>query len=339
MNEPGEKETVARISIIVPVYNVEAYLRKCVDSILCQTLGDIEILLIDDGSTDSCGGICDEYANQDDRIHVIHKANGGLSDARNAGIDVARGKFIGFVDGDDYVEPEMFESLYRACIEDGTRIAACDYLSELTGSGKAISHSTGQHQIMTSEDFFKEVLQYGSAVGMGVWDKLFEKSLFEQTRFQVGKLHEDTDILYRLAFQVNEISYLSIPYYIHCLRTGSITDRCYGTRDCDRYAANYGMFQYISTNHPGLIDVASENRCLSNLSIVRNMVRSEIYDKQMYQKIKTENRKLLSAVLKRNCLTFRMKSELRLSCVGYHSYTLFYRLYKLLKPKSNREDA
>ncbi len=106
-----------KVSIIVPVYNIETYLRHCIDSLIVQTLKEIEIILVDDGSTDSGGTICDEYADRDERIKVVHKTNGGLSDARNTGINLARGDFIGFVDGDDSVLPEMFEVLYRACIE------------------------------------------------------------------------------------------------------------------------------------------------------------------------------------------------------------------------------
>ncbi len=325
---------MVKVSIIVPVYNVEAYLHKCVDSILHQTLEDIEILLVDDGSTDSCRNICDEYAALDSRVNVIHKVNGGLSDARNAGLDVAGGQYIGFVDGDDCVEPEMFDALYQACEENKAGIAACDYLSHLTESGKIISRSTGKCRVMTSEDFFREVLQCGSAVGMGVWDKLYDKRLFENTRFSVDKLHEDTDIMYRLVFQTDRIAYLSIPYYVHYLRPGSITGRSYGSRDFDRYEANYGMFRYIADNHPVLIDVAAENHCISNLNIVRNMVRSEIYDREMYQRIRKDTRSILTAAFKSDGISSRMRWELRLVCLGYKPYKLFYRLNKRLKKKN-----
>lgn len=101
------------ISIIVPIYNVELYLEKCIESIINQTYKNLEIILVDDGSTDSCGKICDEYAKKDNRIKVIHKINGGLSDARNKGMEIAKGKYIGFVDGDDYVASDMYETLYK----------------------------------------------------------------------------------------------------------------------------------------------------------------------------------------------------------------------------------
>ena len=114
------------ISVIVPVYKVEKYLKRCVDSILAQTYTCLEVILVDDGSPDGCPAICDEYAREDRRVRVIHKENGGLSDARNAGIDAAKGKFLGFVDSDDYVHPRFYELLLQALKEEGADIAGCD---------------------------------------------------------------------------------------------------------------------------------------------------------------------------------------------------------------------
>ena len=115
------------LSIIVPVYNVENYLQKCIDSILAQTLTDFELILVDDGSPDGCPALCDAAAAKDARVRVIHQKNGGLSAARNAGLDVARGAWIGFVDSDDYIAPEMYEKLYRAVQSTGADLALCDY--------------------------------------------------------------------------------------------------------------------------------------------------------------------------------------------------------------------
>ena len=114
-----------KVSIIVPVYKVGPYLAKCIDSILSQTLTDFELILVDDGSPDSCGEICDGYAKKDERIKVIHKQNGGLSSARNAGLDIAKGEYIGFVDSDDYIEHDMYEFLYKNSVQYDTDIACC----------------------------------------------------------------------------------------------------------------------------------------------------------------------------------------------------------------------
>jgi glycosyltransferase involved in cell wall biosynthesis len=116
---------MCEISIIVPVYDVEKYLKKCVDSILNQTFKDFELILVDDGSPDNSGAICDQYAEKDSRVRVIHKENGGLSDARNAGIEVARGKYLGFVDSDDFVNEDMYKQLYTSIIENNADLSIC----------------------------------------------------------------------------------------------------------------------------------------------------------------------------------------------------------------------
>ena len=113
------------ISVIIPVYKVELYLRECIDSVLAQTYQNLEVILVDDGSPDQCGSICEQYAEKDNRVCVIHKENGGLSDARNAGIDVAKGEYIGFVDSDDWVAPDMYECLYKASVEYNAEFVVC----------------------------------------------------------------------------------------------------------------------------------------------------------------------------------------------------------------------
>lgn len=120
-------ETKPQISVIVPVYKVEPYLQKCIDSILAQTFRDIEVILVDDGSPDNCPAICDAAAEKDERVRVIHQKNGGLSAARNAGLDIARGEWIGFVDSDDYIAPEMYQTLYNTAIKNDAQLALCSY--------------------------------------------------------------------------------------------------------------------------------------------------------------------------------------------------------------------
>ena len=128
------------VSVIVAVYNIEEYLPRCIDSILAQTYRNLEIILVDDGSTDSSGGICDDYAQKDRRIKVIHKKNGGLSDARNAGLDKVSGDYIGFVDGDDWIDEDMYRAMYEACEKEKAQIAACRY-KQITRSGRGVNNA------------------------------------------------------------------------------------------------------------------------------------------------------------------------------------------------------
>ncbi len=322
---------MVKVSIIVPVYNVASYLSKCVDSILSQSLQEIEVILVDDGSTDACGWICDQYAIQDDRVKVIHKANGGLSDARNAGIAQAAGEYIGFVDSDDYIERGMFEALYNACLEENTKMAACDYAYEGGNTGQRISWSTGESARLSAEDFFRKVLQSPSATGMGVWDKLYQRDLFQHAMFRKGILHEDTDILYRLVFQTDFIAYISQPYYLHCERKGSITKASYGARDYDRFKANGRMYRYIAKNHPRLRLAAADNHCRSMVKIVDNMVTSRVYDRKMYAAIQREVRHLRPILEQGEEVPTLLRIQLRLICIGYFPYGMIQGIYRFMK--------
>ena len=164
-------ETSPLISIIVPVYDVEPYLRKCIDSILIQSYRDLEIILVDDGSPDNCGAICDEYAEKDKRIKVIHKKNGGLSDARNAGLDIATGEYIGFVDSDDWVMPDMYEYLYKAVKEYDADMSVCGYYDYW---GKTISGRYCQDiQVYKGQEGIKALLDL--KFGNYVWNKLYKR--------------------------------------------------------------------------------------------------------------------------------------------------------------------
>lgn len=193
---------MALVSIIVPVYKVEPYIKECLDSILEQTYKDFELILVDDGSPDQCPAICDAYALADDRIRVIHKENGGLSDARNAGIDAAQGDFLTFIDSDDMVAPEFLESLYALLVQYRADIAVCGILH--FNDGTMVPGSTpGEIRIMSG----REIVSKNTGGGYGAFrvetcGKLYRAQLFRELRFPVGRLHEDegtTPILFYLA--------------------------------------------------------------------------------------------------------------------------------------------
>ena len=164
-----------RISVVVPIYKVEKYIHKCIQSILAQTYKNLEIILVDDGSPDRCGAICDSYAKEDPRIKVIHKQNGGLSDARNAGIDAAEGGFIGFVDSDDYIAPQMYEQLIKQLVKYNADIAVC----------KSISVKENQEAVFTDSDTVRvyednaaRAMIYDNDFTVNAWNKLYRSKLF-----------------------------------------------------------------------------------------------------------------------------------------------------------------
>lgn len=182
------------ISVIVPVFGVEAYLPKCLDSIIHQSYSNLEIVLVDDGSTDSCPQICDDYAKRDSRVRVIHKEHGGLSSARNAGLDVANGDFIAFADSDDWLELDMYEQMMTAAVENRADLVTCDVNKWMFGRNRyhTISGNTGKWTIIEDNDeLFCHIIILNPILSFVVWNKLFRRSIIGDTRFKVGQCYED----------------------------------------------------------------------------------------------------------------------------------------------------
>ena len=214
------------ISVIVPIYKVEAYLMRCVKSIQEQTYKNLEIILVDDGSPDNCGSMCDSLAQEDDRICVIHKENGGLSDARNKGLDVAKGEYIAFVDSDDYIAPSFLETLYKHLTNTDSDVALCSY-KEVTG--EPFSKEQGERGDIFVYDREKLLLNLFDAnhedatFFIVAWNKLYKKTLWEQVRFPKGKIHEDEATTYRVFDLCNKGVYVKIPLYGYYTSDSSIT--------------------------------------------------------------------------------------------------------------------
>lgn len=212
------------ISVIVPVYNVAEYLPECVDSIINQTYKNLEIILVDDGSTDACPDICDEYAKRDSRIRVIHKENGGLSDARNAGLDICTGEWIGFVDSDDYISPFMYEKMYAIAIKNSADVVACyatrDARVKLDSNGSFNTLVFDQREKMIEYIFLGK---YGGSF-VSVCVKLYKKHLFDSIRFPVGRTTEDGFIVVDLINITSKMVVLTNILYYYRVRIGSITN-------------------------------------------------------------------------------------------------------------------
>ena len=190
------------ISVIIPVYKVEKYIVKCVESILAQTYRNLEIILVDDGSPDNCPGICDEFAALDTRVRVIHKDNSGVSDARNIGLNVAKGEYIGFIDSDDWIAPNMYETLLASIIKYDADIAVCDYqicnyMNNYSREGGAMPNEL-KDRCLNKEQLIFEVLQPYGGFFTVIWNKLYHRSVFEEIRFPSGKHVEDEFILHKI---------------------------------------------------------------------------------------------------------------------------------------------
>ena len=182
------------ISVIVPVYNTALYLGRCIDSILAGTYEDLEIILVDDGSTDSSGEICDSYADRAPRVRVLHTENAGLSAARNRGLDIASGEFISFVDSDDYIHPEMLQKLHEAIRETGAPMSICSYQYEDEGAGKHFDNAgvPKNDKVFRTRDILREELfKPYHTYWISAWAKLFRAELWSDIRFPVGRIFED----------------------------------------------------------------------------------------------------------------------------------------------------
>ena len=183
------------ISIIVPIYNVEPFLKECIESIIKQTYQNLEIILVNDGSPDNCGTLCDEYAKNDNRIKVIHKKNGGLSSARNAGLDIATGEYIAFVDSDDCVSSDFIQRLYELCKENSAEIAECDFLKFIDRIEK--NSKNPEVELFSSIEMQKRIYSKDYVRTIVVWNKLYHKKIYKNLRFPEGKINEDEFITYK----------------------------------------------------------------------------------------------------------------------------------------------
>lgn len=219
---------MAKISVIVPVYNVEKYIRKCLDSILNQTFTDFEIILVDDGSPDNCGSICDEYAKKDNRIFVVHQKNGGLSAARNSGIDWAfqnsDSEFITFIDSDDTIAENYLEKLMNA-MDNNADIVSCklNFFIEETQKSETDGCFDTPAERFTGKEAVIHLYKMDSKVRTEACAKLYRKNLFSDIRFPEGKIHEDQAVVPILIYSSRTVVSINDPLYIYYIRNGSIT--------------------------------------------------------------------------------------------------------------------
>ncbi len=214
-----------KISVIVPVYNVENYIDKCVESIVNQTYTNLEIILVDDGATDSSGKKCDEWAKKDARIAVIHKENGGLSDARNAGLNVATGEYIGFVDSDDWIDKEMYQSLYNVLKENGAKISVCQFIE--TTNEDEIVEKNEECRVFKGRELLQHMFEgkKDPYVTYSVWKFLYKSEVIGELKFPKGRLYEDVLFTTRAMWSEEKIPVCLRQMYYYRVRPESITKK------------------------------------------------------------------------------------------------------------------
>ena len=244
------------ISVIVPVYKTQQYLDRCIGTIRNQTYKNLEIILVDDGSPDQSGEICERFALEDRRIRVVHKENGGLSSARNAGIDVMTGEYAAFVDSDDDIALDMIETLYGLCVTHDAQIA-CGGVEKVNDQGHVgyFNDDVTDFLLLTREEAMGELLENRRILN-SLWDKLYHKSIFDGIRMTKGILYEDCDVMYRCIQKAERVVYTGKPLYHYYLSQGSILRASFNVKRFDLITVLRKRMAFYQQEYPQFLDLA-----------------------------------------------------------------------------------
>lgn len=315
------------ISIIVPVYNVAPYIKRCAESLRSQTFFDIEIIFIDDGSTDGSAEICDAYALEDSRIKVIHQANAGVSSARNVGIQVAKGEFIGFVDADDFIDKKMYEELYKVMQACGADISCCD-LAFFDGEKITESGKTGEVAVLNGEQTFAKMLDTSAYLRMGVWNKLYRREIIGDIQFEVGRhMSEDLLFLIETVLEVEKVAYIQKPlYFYYRQREGAATRKKYGNYEKQRIESTQKLVDVVRNRHGSILEEAILYKCINgDLTAFNKMIAADVVDRDTIIYVKNDLKKEIRSVLSSR-ISLAKKAQILLATYSFSLYRIFYQI-------------
>ena len=320
------------VSIIIPVYNVETYLVRCIESVRNQTYSNIEVLLIDDGSTDSSLTICEEYAKKDDRIMVYHKENGGLSSARNYGIDKANGKWLFFLDSDDWISLNAISDLLTSAIEFNCQISIGCFLFCYSPKDFIEQATSKNIEVYTSQEALYEMTS-GLKFEFHACNKLFEKNLFDGIRFPINKLYEDMFTIYKVVDNAQDVVYNSKAKYAYFQRSESIANSSFNIKQMDWYYALKEYQSFCKKNYPELKEVLNNYSIFTCISLINKLMNSDL--KKYYQEysllrneIKNDYIQYLFSNIPGLSVNLKYKVGITLFLI---SRSLYYRLFNFLK--------
>lgn len=247
------------ISVIIPVYRSEKYLKRCVNSVRNQTYQNLEIILIDDGSPDHCGKMCDIFSQQDARIRVIHQENAGQASARNRGLDIARGEYIGFVDSDDYIDTGMYKSLYTLLVKNAVQIACCGiYVVDELGKTKSTFSNPAEGVILYDRDQALGEHLHNTRITSSLCDKLYAAEIFNGIRMVEGMIYEDLEVLPRCLSKAQQVVYTSEPLYYNVMTANSTMRGRFSLRQFDMLDAGKRRVDFYQYVCPIYVDQAKE---------------------------------------------------------------------------------
>ncbi len=272
------------VSVIVPVHNVAPFLCRCVDSLINQNHKNIEILLIDDGSTDKSGEICDDYVAKDSRVRVLHQEYSGVSDARNKGLAMSKGEYVIFLDSDDEADPNYVGKLYKTLIENDLDIAQCCLVRYRNGKPYNVEPVKEGVRIFTGLDMQPKTFEKDRYYNMVVCGKLYKKSLYNGLSFPVGRIHEDTALIYRLYYNAKRIGVIDDYLYYYHFNSQSITERKANIQRLDGYYVLREKYDFYVQE--GLIDLANitANEYFSCICVCLAQTKNDVVDPKNYFK-------------------------------------------------------
>jgi len=315
------------LSVIIPVYNVESYLTRCVDSILRQTYGNLEVILVNDGSRDGSGAICDEFAARDHRVRVIHKENGGLSSARNAGLEAAHGEYITFVDSDDWIVEDAYEHLLSLLEEYDVKLVCGGNVDVFSKTGtQKLGVCPKKKEIISAEEMVGRMFMIDGC-DSSVCDKVFHRSLLEDFHFPLGKISEDTAVTYKIVLKAGQVAMTDKPFYFYYHRPDSITTTAVSGKNFDFSEHTAVIYPYIRDNHPAIQNQARYLRVWSLVHVMLLLDSGDADTRKEYLKEYKKTRRQLRHhtffILK--CPYFSKKEKVT-------DLLLILGLYRFLKP-------
>lgn len=306
------------ISIIVPVYNVEKYLDKCINSILEQTYKDFELILIDDGSTDTSGKICDDYSEKDNRIKAIHKENSGLSSARNMGIDMAKGDYIGFIDSDDYISEDMYESLYNDIKKYNADISICSYKEIYDYQQPKNIMYEKNIEVYEGVNILEQLYRSDRVKFIVAWNKLYKKDIFNNLRYEEGKIHEDELIIHKILFKAKRVTYNSNEMYYYLQRYGSIMQKEYSISNLSYINALEDRMKLFNENGLNNLQKNAEYEYLTNFFKYYFLIKeNHNYDLKIF---KNKFKSILKIIIKEKRYTLKEKVSWLIFCLNENIY-------------------
>ena len=320
-----------KVSIIIPVYNVEKEVKSCLESAINQTYENLEILVVNDGSTDGSKEICLSFAKQDKRIIYFEKPNGGLSDARNFGLERASGDYIFFLDSDDTIEKDCIETLYNLIVQDNSKIAV-GIFKAVFDTGRIIDTATGEQTVMTNEQALECIL-YDDKITSSACVKLFEKSLFKDTLFPLGRLYEEIATTYKLIYKSERISFISKSLYNYLIRQNSITRKEFSLKKLDVITSSDEMSEFCLERFPSLYNACIRRRVWARLNVLTQIAQSKNNFKKEVKPLVKFIKKYGKVVLKDKKTPKRDKFAIRCLRFGFWFFKLTWKTYQKIGKK------